>query len=834
MSEPSVASGVERDLNAEGGPSRTAASAKAKGKSRATMTKTERLQKNGKNWAAGVREDEVLRPHWDQFIAAKMVGGATLKAFYASVQNEFLFKIGWRLPDDVEPDQPLPEYDPTAPPIVETLSADEEKDKEARIVVFVSSAGTLNRLETATKGKRSKTATVGRAGPVKTSQLPKVDDVDDAVVFVANRLGLPPPKRASAGYQLYMTESFATDIAPAVARRWNERLTPDSTQAEIDALPPPELGPKVALELFNALEPERQEDLQGRAKAIGERNKKEYEEALKAWPPTTPDFRQKAQNLIEPLMDQLLRAVSDATGMHIFCVLGGPVPRYGGEIQTIQLSVGANHAPVPIPFPQWDAAHWDEVIKKFKAYLETAFTPVEHIGYASRTEDTIMDDCSLLTMDDDDLPASTASSSRAKPTTKSKTTPQSSSIAMDADVAEMDADESDGDKSEDGESDDSTERRRRFERNRQESIRKTQTILRDMGLLGATKNLFGEKPAKERRPRKEKEVATGPRRRSLRGKSGGNTESMDMSVSEGDGAGTDRTDAEASAGTEPETSESESDLVARQSDRSESEPDLPDTEDMVVDPSSDVAVAALTEPPTVASSSAAISQPPSSNARPPTTRPSVKSSGGGGLRRLLAVDAAKQLTAIPPCPENTKSSVWLCKVYPELAGTNLGATYNKTLAAYLALEAAYGYANGTGRLGSEHRPLQVHKWFRHKRIARPAYCAIPDTAEFSKAFWAWWMEIQPSWRQVTMEGRPGNAERKGESWGGLVTPGSNGVLVAVVMIYWWGCEDKTSGAWPTWDWIEAVEEVGRVCEGLREEAEEEERARQPKKRKLDT
>ncbi|KAJ7064155.1 hypothetical protein C8F01DRAFT_945107, partial [Mycena amicta] len=154
---------------------------------------------------------------------------------------------------------------------------------------------------------------------------------------------------------------------------------------------------------------------------------------------------------------------------------------------------------------------------------------------------------------------------------------------------------------------------------------------------------------------------------------------------------------------------------------------------------------------------------------------------------------------------------WLCKVYPELVGTNLGATYNKTLAAYLALEAAYGYANGTGRLGSEHRPLQVHEWFQHKRIARPAYCAIPDTAEFSKAFWAWWMEIQPSWRQVTMEGRPGNAERKGESWGGLLEwPGPNGFLGVLTCLRWWAEKLDKHAECP--EWLDIVEDVMWVLE----------------------
>ncbi|KAJ7053399.1 hypothetical protein C8F01DRAFT_991784 [Mycena amicta] len=226
------------------------------------------------------------------------------------------------------------------------------------------------------------------------------------------------------------------------------------------------------------------------------------------------------------------------------------------------------------------------------------------------------------------------------------------------------------------------------------------------------------------------------------------------------------------------------------------------------------------------------------NERPATSKTSAPAkpsagtafkSSGGGLRRLLAVDAAKRVTPIPPCPERTSESTWLCNVYGELTGVNLGATYNDTLAAYFSLEAAYGYANGTGRLATEHRPQQVAAWMRAKRIARPAYCGITDTTAFGTKFWAWWMGNQPAWRETTGEGRPGSAERKGESWGGLVAPGVNGMLTAVVMLYWWGCEDKTRDAWPTYDWVDAVLDVGRVCESLRDEAEEEGRpAKKPK------
>ncbi|KAJ7064185.1 hypothetical protein C8F01DRAFT_1250439 [Mycena amicta] len=736
----------------------TTESRQCKGKSRATMSKSERLQKNGKNWAQGAREDLILRPRWDEFMAAKLVGGLTLKSFFTTVQNEFIFKIGWQLADDLEPDLPLPEYDPTAPPIVEMLSEDEETKKEKRIHFLCGRVKRwfLNRLETANKPKK----TQNRSRPVRTAQLAKVEDVEDAVVYVANRLGLPPPKRASAGYQLYMTECFATEIAPVVAQRWAER--PERAHKPIDALPPPELGTKIALELFNKLDPERQEDLTTRAKTIAKQNKEEYEAQLKAWPPTTPEDRQMAQNLIKPLMKHLLEAVADATGMHLFLVLGGPVPMWGGDIRTIHLSVGANHAPVPVPFSQWDAAHWDrEVIDKFKVYLETAYTPAERLASAIKKKTPIVDNPSLLRLDHDNEPIT--SSSKTK-TNNSRANLNSSAGGSSANNDGMDNDNdsenSGGEEESDNEgedSEDSTERRRQYERGRQESIRKTQQIMRDMGLLDATKNLFSEKPAKERGTCKEKPLPTGPPRRSRRGKPGQDMDAMD--VSEGDEASSSSAGGERIAGT---TTDEEAGSVGTEPDGSESESDgngMVLSEDELVPPPvidtfSSASPSKSAETTLEAESSSTTKTPEEQALAKPKPTTSSKPARSGGLGRLLAIDAAKQETQIPPCPtERTKKTAWLCDVYPELTTVNLGGAFNNTLAAFFALKAAYGFANGSGRVSAEGRPIQLHYWIQHKRVPKPDLCAIKDTAAFSKEYWGWWTGIQPSWREGN-EGGP--------------------------------------------------------------------------------
>ncbi|KAJ7051253.1 hypothetical protein C8F01DRAFT_1263278 [Mycena amicta] len=310
-------------------------SSQGKAKSKALLTKRERLERNRRCWAEGRREEEILKPRQDAFRAAKLVGKAALKTFFKSVQNEFIFKIGWRLEDWEEPEAAFPDYDPTAPPVIEELSEEDEALKDARIEVLCVNVKNwfLNR-ERATKKPR-----IINAPPVATEKLAKVKGVDDAVIYVANRLGLPPPKRASAGHQLFMTEAFNSEIAPVVAERWAARLRPDSTKADREAKPPPHIGAQVALELYREMEktdPERHDDFKRRAGAMAEEEKTEYKEKLKEWPDKSPQARQIAYDMVEPLMRDYLKAVADALGMHIFAVMGGPVPKFGGDIRTIK------------------------------------------------------------------------------------------------------------------------------------------------------------------------------------------------------------------------------------------------------------------------------------------------------------------------------------------------------------------------------------------------------------------------------------------------------------------------------------------------------------------
>ncbi|KAJ7058849.1 hypothetical protein C8F01DRAFT_1085343 [Mycena amicta] len=769
---------------------------KGKSKSKALLTKQGRLERNRQCWAEGRREEEILKPRQDEFKAAKLAGKAALKTFFKSVQNEFIFKIGWRLEDWEEPEGPLPEYDPTDPPVMEELTEEDKALKDARIELLCVSVKNwyLNR-ERATKKPR-----IVEAAATATERLPKVKGVDDAVVYVANRLGLPPPKRASAGHQLLMTEAFGSEIAPVIAERWAARLGPNSTKVDREAKPPPHLGPQIALELYKEMEktdPERHDDLKKRATGMAEREKAEYKQKLQEWPDKSPDARQKAYDLIEPLMRDYLKAIADALGMHIFAVIGGPVPKFKGEIRTVKISIGTNHAPSPVSFPEWDKEHWErEINQKFISYLETVYTPAERRAAAVQKKANainIVDDPTLLT-----LPKDQQGSAASKSTSKS-TSAASSNLKSTAPTDEEfppGDDDDDDDQSSGEESDPAKAEQRAYEEKRaaewarQAQIAKNKKLISDLGLGNAAallgvKTSFADSPPKKRAARKPVERPSGPLRRSLRTSTGSaaSDTTSDGGMTDGEGGGSLPPASEQEpSGTddEPMSQSSGTDDDPMSLDNDPMSVDNPPVEPMDLDSLALSVIASRF--PTKSSTPAKTATTTSSRSSTSVSSTSV----GGGLRRLLALDALKTDT-IPPCPP--EAGQWLQGVWKEFTGQNLGTTYNAAIRAYCGMEAEYGYVKGGGRLSTQHRPKQVSAWIQHARVAKQTYCGIADTVAFATEFWAWWTANQPAWRKMT-NGRPGSAARNGETWDLLIAPGINGMLNAMIMLYWWGCEEQ--------------------------------------------
>jgi hypothetical protein len=88
---------------------------------------------------------------------------------------------------------------------------------------------------------------------------------------------------------------------------------------------------------------------------------------------------------------------------------------------------------------------------------------------------------------------------------------------------------------------------------------------------------------------------------------------------------------------------------------------------------------------------------------------------------------------------------------------------------------------------------------------------------YKKAWWAWWLAIQPPWHVLEC---PLVRTAHGDNWSSLIAPGANGILSPVASLYWWGKavlgkESKGSDInGCAEEWGEAVLDVTWMFEGL--------------------
>lgn len=95
-----------------------------------------------------------------------------------------------------------------------------------------------------------------------------------------------------------------------------------------------------------------------------------------------------------------------------------------------------------------------------------------------------------------------------------------------------------------------------------------------------------------------------------------------------------------------------------------------------------------------------------------------------------------------------------------------------------------------GYLNSKGRPACVGLWIgRHRSITwRPV---LPKLSVFEKELRHWWISLQPDWR-VSEQGGLMSRELEGD-WDVLKKPGLNGMLGALVCLFYWGLEVKSNG-----------------------------------------
>ncbi|KAK7053866.1 hypothetical protein R3P38DRAFT_2369119, partial [Favolaschia claudopus] len=317
-------------------------------------------RRNLKMWAEGARES-ILRPHLPAYMDALERGWRAERDFVREVCNEFHARISWRVADDEEPDEPLPEYDPLATAEVEELDDDETEAKRTRIETLNAR---INRWLKYRAKKLRRPTTRDRTQ-------------DPWGILLSKLAGIKSPPKARQGFQQYMHESYDAEIKPVVEARWKARLVEEDG---VDSLktgkaPNAPFRAQVAREMFKELGDDERDALAQRAKDEAADQRREYLELMKGPPSKAPKNRQACIDNLGTFMTEVLKGVYEYTGLSCFAVFGGPIPMYDGDLRTLTVAYGRNQEPNPCHFPQWSKARFGQDVLDFmRDWLKTAYS----------------------------------------------------------------------------------------------------------------------------------------------------------------------------------------------------------------------------------------------------------------------------------------------------------------------------------------------------------------------------------------------------------------------------------------------------------------------------
>ncbi|KAK6996595.1 hypothetical protein R3P38DRAFT_2477505, partial [Favolaschia claudopus] len=325
--------------------------------------KEKKDRQNLKLWAEGARES-ILNPHLAGYTDALERGWRAERDYVRDVCREFHARISWRLADDEEPDVPLPDYDPLAEVEAEELDEEEAKAKRERI-------DTMNaRINRWLKYRARK---LQQRHPMTRDRTK-----DPWGLYLAKLAGITSPPKARQAFQQYMHESYDAEIKPVVEARWrSSALEEDGVTLRTSKGPDAPFRAQVARELFKELSNEEQKALGDRAKKVAKQEREEYMAKMKGPVSKDPEDRQRCIDALGVFAQEFFKGVHEYTGMYSFCVFGGPVPAFDGDLRTLTVAWGRNIIE-KLTFPQWAKERFGkEVLEFMREWLLTAFTEAE-------------------------------------------------------------------------------------------------------------------------------------------------------------------------------------------------------------------------------------------------------------------------------------------------------------------------------------------------------------------------------------------------------------------------------------------------------------------------
>ncbi|KAI5821681.1 hypothetical protein K523DRAFT_328093, partial [Schizophyllum commune Tattone D] len=165
----------------------------------------------------------------------------------------------------------------------------------------------------------------------------------------------------------------AAELAPIYKSQWRALLL--KGKVESDVKQSGNWRESVARKELQKLSAEEQKYWKDAAKEFNDTRIAEYKRLLTEPPSETPEARQAAINALPKFIAPLLAGIYARTGMHVCLLLGGPMPKWGGQLKTVCVAAGRNRQSSAKPWPEWPG--FNMVTEHFKEYLASAFSEAE-------------------------------------------------------------------------------------------------------------------------------------------------------------------------------------------------------------------------------------------------------------------------------------------------------------------------------------------------------------------------------------------------------------------------------------------------------------------------
>ncbi|KAJ7742483.1 hypothetical protein DFH07DRAFT_964526 [Mycena maculata] len=658
----------------------------------------------------------------------------------------------WRLQDHEEP--VLTEYDPKAAVEREVLAEDEDIQRRARIDVLNQR---IRRWLAYRARKVYKHRQSSGRKPTK----------DLFAVLLAKLSGLKAPPKVRQAFQQYMSESYEEKIRPAIEAQWDEARDKDPQKYTTKA-PKAGFRAQVARQIFKELPEAERKAIGDRATAEGKATREKYEKALTEPPSRDPARMQECIDAIPDFMGPILSGIQDYTGLHLVLVLGGPMPKHGGDLRTVHVSAGRSNTSATHHFAQYDRPCFNrDVLEFMKEYLHKTFSPAECSAVSMVTTDlagakyTISQGGSDIAHATGSSPAEVVSAKGKK-----KAAAADTDSASDSDSSDLDSEsESDSDDSESDSGDDEEQPKRKKRKVQEQKGKKNATPSTLIAPIPPTLSTptapvapISPPPAQPVAPptyMEEREMNRAKNHALAKEMFGDDTRLFALPV----------VNTPATKRRRPKKRDGEPAAAPRKSTRLA--PKNPGTAPTAPSPTP-VDTPRLTTPTTPTHTPTPTTPTPA-----PTPSPAVPSH--------TSTPAAMTSTSSPPAPPPypPKALPWFVNAHAQVTRVHLGPHFNAVVAAWIRVEASSRYEQGPTNLPNKSRPQQVTAWIGSGRSARGCDTSVPNPEAYAVTWQKWWDSLQPAWRERTGDGTwavTAGYGTNGKEWGSLYHWGVNGTL----------------------------------------------------------